>query len=159
LAPVKILLDIGDCFSIPLSDGTFAFAQYVSFHSKMGPLIRVFEVRSTTRSVEAIALRNARLLFPPIFVGLNPPVRSGRWKKIGNFAPEDFEFPKFRRSVSSLFSKGTHIDWQIWDGKSYESVGPLSADLIKLEIRGVHAYQDVEERILTGRNWVAELLD
>ena len=138
-----------------MADGTFAFAQYAFFHPKVGTLIRVFDVRSQTPTVEAIALKKAKLLFPPIFVGLNPPVRSGRWKKIGNFPPDDFEFPKFRCSLSSSFSKGTHTDWRIWDGESYEHVGPLSGDLRNLDIRSVHACQDVEERILTGRNWGA----
>jgi hypothetical protein len=97
------------------------------------------------------------LLFPPIFVGLNPPVRSGRWRRIGVLPVEDFTFPKFRSST--WLQPGIVTDWKIWDGESYEDAGVLPESLRSLEILVVHAYQDVEKRILTGRSWLAEGAD
>jgi len=151
---MKILLDPGDCFSVPLEDSTFAFGQYMLPHPKVGPLVRIFDFRSPTPNIRVDELRKAALLFPPVFVGLNPPVRSGRWKKIGAFPTEDFEFPMFRASL--LLKDGMNNDWKIWDGKTYVTIGTLSPEFEHLELKAVYPYQDLEERILTGRDWIQE---
>jgi len=153
---IRILLDPGDCFSIPLEDGTFAFGQYLLSHPKVGTLIRVFDLRSSTRDVAVDDLKRSKLLFAPIFVGLNPPVRSGRWKKVGAFPIEDdFEFPRFRASL--LLRDTENTDWKIWDGRSYTQLGRLTPEFKHLELKCVYAYGDVERRILTGRDWIADM--
>jgi hypothetical protein len=153
--PVKfrVLLEPGDCFSIPLRDGRFAFGQYVHLHPVYGTLIRVFDLIST-EVVPPEVLARASLRFPPIFVGLNPPVRMGRWRKIGHTPIDDFLFPKFRCSFERRI--GINHDWKIWDGERYEKVGDLPVEYRSLEFAGTYAYGDVEERILTGRNPFAE---
>jgi hypothetical protein len=147
--PVKILLDPGDCFSIPLTDGRLAFGQYICLHPQSGPLIRVFD-RISTDVVPLEELRSSGLRFPPVFVGLNPPIRTGRWRKIGNLPIAGFQFPRFRYSLQRR--KGVNHDWLIWDGNNYERVGDLPPECRSLETPGVWAYGDLEERILTGRN-------
>ncbi len=147
--PVRILLQPGDCFSIPLADGRLAFGQYVCQPEGSAPLIRVFDVTST-EVVSVATLKEAGLMFPPILVGLNPPVRIGRWRKIGNFPIDHFEFPKFRSTLTHI--KGTNHDWRIWDGETYENIGNLPPEYRSLEMTLVYAYGDVEERIVTGRN-------
>ena len=154
---VKILLDIGDCFRIPLNDRSFAFGQYVYCHPLMGPLVRIFALRSDTPDLPVGRLTGAPLLFPPIFVGLNPPVRLRRWQRIGTLPVGNFEFPRFR--ASSWLKPGPARDWRVWDGERYENIGDLRDDLRSLEILCVHAYEDVETRILTGKNWMADGLD
>jgi hypothetical protein len=147
--PLRILLEPGDCFSIPLPDGRFACGQYIQLHPLMGCLIRVFDLKLP----EPPVLKNVAFageLFPPIFVGLNPPVRQKRWKKIGNLPIHDFRWPRFRSSFSS--NKGVNDDWNIWDGKDYKHVGLLPEEGRKLEGLGVWPFDSVEERILTGRD-------
>jgi hypothetical protein len=147
---LKVLLQPGDCFSISLADGTFAFGQYLGLDRDVGHLIRVFDVIAGGDAVNLSVLRNAGLRFPPIAVGLNPPVRMKRWRKIGHFSVDHLPPPKFRRSVQHR--KGTNHDWQIWDGETWKRVGDLPPEYRCLEVSGVWAYGDVEERILTGRD-------
>jgi hypothetical protein len=144
---VKVLLKEGDVFSIPIEDGTHAFGQYVHFVPGFAPLIRVFDVRSISIPPLKV-IEGAKLLFPPVFVGLNPPVRMGRWKKIGSLSIADFRIPKFRSSVT--LRKGVNTDWKIWDENGYEKVGLLPPEYRSLELKCVWPYQSVEERIFTG---------
>jgi hypothetical protein len=150
---LKVLLAPGDCFSIPLPDGRFAFGQYLCFHERTGTLIQVFDVGSPDL-VPLERLTNAGLLFPPVSVGLNPPIRMGRWRKIGNIPVGELQFPKFRYSFGRV--KGVNHDWEIFDGEKYERVGDLPPEYRSLEMTGTYAYQAIEERILTGRNPFAE---
>jgi hypothetical protein len=146
---MKKLIRIGDCFSIPLADGTYAFAQYIYDHPTHGSLIRVFNKIEKTL-VTAEDLRHCTQMFPPVFVGLHPPIRAKRWHILGNLPIVGFVFPKFRFSFSH--QKGINHDWQIWDGTKYQHVGSLPPECKTLENIGIYAYGDLEERILTGRN-------
>lgn len=109
----------------------------------------MFDVISS-EIVSVDVLAKAGLLFPPISVGLNPPVRIKRWRKIGSFPVEGFECPKFRFSLEHR--RGINHDWHIWNGKNWEKVGDLPPEYRSLENSGIWAYVDVEERILTGWN-------
>jgi hypothetical protein len=153
--PIKLLLDPGDCFSIPIADSTFAFGQYVLYHPKAGPLVRIFDLRRLVADIDVNELRSAALAFPPVFVGLNPPLKSGRWKKVGAFPIEStFTFPRFRTSL--LLRDENNGDWKIWDGQSYSDLGALTPEFSDLEVKCVYAYGDLERRIQSGRDWIQE---
>jgi hypothetical protein len=137
---------VGDCFAIPLKDGGYAFCQYIAWNAEMGFLVRVFDVRSRT-ILTADQLRGKPPMFPPVFVGLRATLRSGRWKAIGNFGVEPFEFPRFRQTLAT--SGGVYHDWRIWDGSATRFVGELPPEDRNLELLCTWGDEALEERILT----------
>ena len=145
---MRILIKVGDCFSIPLPDGRFAGCQFVHWNAELGYLIRVFD-RITSESLDSTSgLEQAGLLFPPVFVGLRAPVRSGRWKRIGNIAVHDFEHPKFRETLGT--KPGTYHDWRVWDGRQTVKVGDLPSHMRSLELKLVWGDEALENRIISA---------
>lgn len=152
----SVLLNEGDVFSIPLPNGSYAFGQYLGVFDE-STLIRIFKWQSNViPSVEVFT--GAELLFPPIFVGINPPIRNGRWKRIGNLTLVDFKVPRFRQT--NWHKKGINTDWSIWSQEEgFKKLGLLPPEFRSLEVKGTWPYSSVEERILTGRNWYADGID
>jgi hypothetical protein len=93
----------GDFFELPLSDGRFAYGQYVFKDRKMGPLIQVFDLISENR-IQIEQLKTAYPLFPPIITGLFAAIRTGMWNVIGRKAVENFTYPNF---VSTFYDQKT----------------------------------------------------
>ncbi|MBC7927847.1 MAG: hypothetical protein H7039_19550 [Bryobacteraceae bacterium] len=146
---MKKLASIGECFAVPLANGNFGHVQYVYQHELLSCLIQVFDA-ITDSPTSAEHLVSARPLFPPIFVGLYPPVRSGRWRRMGYFVTIDFQFPLFRHRHGVL--GGLPPIWKLWDGLNYSDVQELTPEFMSLEVACVYSAVDVEERILTGEN-------
>jgi hypothetical protein len=144
----RTTLKIGDCFAIPLPDGSFAYCQYVYRHPEFGYLVRVFDKITPERLDTPVGLEGIGPLFAPVFVGLPASVRSGRWKRIGNMAVRDFVFPNFRITMGT--KPGTYHDWRIWDGTTTRMVGELPIPLRSLELQGVWGDEALEERISSG---------
>jgi hypothetical protein len=152
-------IKIGDCFSIPLPDGRKAFGQFVFLDERKpygcGALIRVFDL-ITRDDVQVEQLKAAGLLFPPVFVGLYASIRSGRWKVIGSFSVENFQFPQFR--CSNGYKPGKYHDWRIFDGEKKMLIGELPQEYRSLEMLGVWGDELLEERIVTGKCLDDEIL-
>ena len=149
-------IKIGDVYQIPLPNGHFAFAQYVYLHSLMGYLVRVFyhiqETGDTIPSPEQLLASGQR--FPPVFVGLVAAVRTGKWRRVGKFPVENFQFPVFR--TTSAAKLGIRDDWQLWDGECYRFVGKLPEEYRSFEIRQVWGLGNLAARIVGGRKWEEE---
>lgn len=144
----RTMIEVGDCFRIPLPNGRWAYCQFVHHNNELGFLVKVFDLITTEPMDSATDLRTAGLLFPPVFVGLRASVRSGRWKKIGNIVIDDFEFPKFRNTVGT--KPGTYNDWWIWDGTSTIKIGTLPKEMRSLELEQVWGDEALEQRIVNG---------
>jgi hypothetical protein len=145
-------LTIGDCLLIPLPDGRFAYGQYVFQESGVvghGILVKIFDL-ITDEVVPVERLQSVGELFPPVFVGLNVPLRSGRWKKIGNLPVKNFKYPKFKYTLGT--KPGKYNDWSIWDGEKHTFVGTLKPEQRYLEYLCVWGDELIEERIATGIN-------
>jgi hypothetical protein len=145
---MAIRLKIGDCFEIPLGDGRLAYCQHVSRNPELGFLVQVFDRLLPTPIGSVDELRGLSLLFPPVFVGLQATARSGRWRRIGNFAVIGFLFPMFRQTIGT--KPGTYYDWTIWDGQKTKRIGTLPIDLRALELKCVWGDEALEERIVNG---------
>src|SRR6187200_1734941 len=91
----------GDYIEIPLGDGRFGYAQYIHDDRRdgqgYGALVQVLDVISNER-VDPVELDGRGALFPPVFVGVAVPVKTGRWKVVGHaVAPPRRRF-RFRKT-------------------------------------------------------------
>lgn len=145
---------IGDVFAISLTEGRVAYAHYVYRHPEIGALVAVKSIIDDGRSsVETVI--SAANAFPPIFVGLNFPIRQRLWRRIGTGPVGEFTFPRFRKSITAAiggYAPGVYGDWRLWDGLSYEIIGFLPAEFLSLECEAVWPSDLVEKRIATGEN-------
>ncbi|OGO35715.1 MAG: hypothetical protein A2W35_01910 [Chloroflexi bacterium RBG_16_57_11] len=143
------MVKIGDVFEIPLSDGSFAYGQFVFKDSKIGPLIQIFDLISKNK-INIEQLGSVGSLFPPIITGLFAAIRTGMWKIIGRKAIKGFVYPNF---VSTFFDDRTGKAgvWFLWNGKESIRLGSrLPDEYKKLEYLMVWSPQDVVKRIETG---------
>jgi len=145
---------VGDVFSIPLSDGRCAYGQYVHRDTRMGPLVRVYDLVTRSPSSAAQILRDLRtsgLMFPPIFVGVGAAVRTEMWKVLGRLPVDDFVYPGFLRVYHERYVP--YGSWVLWDGQTDELLGEqLPEYLGDLELLIVWSPLDVVSRIETGEN-------
>ena len=150
----QVTLKVGDLFEIPLRDGRRAYGQYLHW-GKLGYLIRVFDAIST-EEMRVELLKTASQLFPPVYVGLRPAIRCGRWRLLGNIPVQGFVHPVFR-STNGL-EPGTYHDWHIWDGDTEVFVGELQPEHLELEFECSWGTDLLEQRIMTGEDWHRRLL-
>jgi hypothetical protein len=144
----RVKIEIGDCFLVPLSDGCWAYCQYLKQNEDLGYLVQVFD-RITQIPLNSVdELSGAGPLFPPVFVGLRASVRSGRWEKIGSMPVNEFIFPQFRTTMGT--KPGTYHDWRIWDGKNIVMIGNLPETMRCLELKQIWGDEGLEERIASG---------
>jgi hypothetical protein len=142
---------VGDLIEIPLSGNRKAFAQYVHWDAKVGPLIKVFDL-VTHEPLDVLAAgASARPLFPPVITGLFAAVRSGIWKTIGHLPVSEFTYPGF---VSTFWDQDTGLarDWFLWDGARSVRLGKdLPKEHRAKEYLVVWNPSDVVTRIETGQ--------
>lgn len=146
-----VRLKIGDCCVIPLPDGRFAYGQFVYFDRvcQYGYMLKVFDL-ITDKPATVRRLEGRKAMFPPVFVGLEAPVATGRWKLIGSMPVENFQYPRFR--VCHNDNPGSSHEWELWDGDGFRYLGKLPEKLRKLEYFGIWGGEILEERIATGVN-------
>ena len=139
---------IGDIFSIPLSNGGKAYAQYLHY-SKMGPIIQVFDLISAS-DVATDKLLLSKFMFPPVITGLFAAIAGRSWKVIGNHPIKNFVHPKF---ISTLYNQKTGKAgiWFLWDGEREIKIGSVLPEEYKnLEFLIVWNPMNVVHRIETG---------
>jgi hypothetical protein len=143
------MIKVGDVFEITLSDGRYAYGQYVFRDQKMGPIVQIFDLISEEH-VSIGQLGSVRSLFPPIITGLFAAIRTGMWKVIGRRPVEGFAYQNF---VSTLFDDktGKARIWFLWNGEKSIKLGPqLPKEYKNLEYLMVWNPPDVVKRIETG---------
>ena len=121
---------IGDCFLIPLSDGRFAYGQFVFWDHGNGPLSRIFAWVTET-PLPLTKVLTEKLMFPPVFIGFGSVFRDGRWRILGSLPVTEFVFPRFRSSFATR--PGKYHDWKIYDGENMIAVDDLSPPNRSLE--------------------------
>jgi hypothetical protein len=148
--PRRPRVKVGDVFEIPLSNGKFAYGQYVFADPKMGPLISVFD-HITEKSIDdPNELLGSSPKFPPVITGVGAAVRVGLWRVIGTLPITNFKYPKF---ISTFWDQhtGEASTWYMWDGEKYVRVGRKLPDKLRqLEFLVVWSPYDVMHRIETG---------
>ena len=156
----KRRIRVGDVFQIPLSDGRFAYGQYVYRDQKHGPIIRVFDfISEEEMEFERIRerLAQARLLFPPVITGVFAAVRTGMWKVIGNMPVNDFEYPNFLNVFDENFQPIS--DWFLVTKDKTIRLGKRLPQMYKnLELLVVWSPHDIVHRIETGENPYEEMI-
>lgn len=141
---------VGDYLQIPLSDGRYAYGQYVFWHESEGPLLQIFDLIAIS-PVAVNDLVGTKPLFPPIVTYLNHAVRTGRWQIIGSSPISRFAYPGF---ISGNPDKsGVIREWWYFDGKNEQRIGPKLPERLKgLEFQMLWSLESVEERIRTGHD-------
>ena len=125
-------------------------AHYVLADPNRGPFITVYR---GVASNEFESMEGYEYVLGPVLCGVNPPVRSGDWIKVGHTnPPEEFRLPMFL-----MMGIGKPPDdpplWWLFDGKSERPIGhDLHEDLRKLELLEVWSWDELEKRIRTGVN-------
>lgn len=147
----------GTVFLITLTDGRYAYGQYLD-KSKMGPLVRIFDV-ITENEIDPAELQGASLMFPPVITGLFAAIKSGLWKVTGSFPVKDFEFPNFISARHDSKAKRVGI-WYLWNGKDFLPLGnALPKQYKNLEQLIVWEPHNLMRRIEEGENPYSFLLE
>lgn len=146
-------LQLGDVLEIPLSDGQFAYAQYVFYHREppvYGPLVRVLEGKYRQRPAEFKSLIEG----PDQFVAFCPlqvPFRMGLWRIVAHEpVPERFgKLPLFK-AHNRNYETG-YTMWFLWDGRRSVKVGEsLPEAHWDLPVKQIVDYSLLVERIERG---------
>jgi hypothetical protein len=148
---MKILANIGDYLRIPLPDGRLAYGQYLHFHPLYATLVRITDLVTFEDAAEK-AIIAARDLFPPVFVGINVPLRQKLWTIVANRPITNFQMPLFKCRQGLEREAGRYKDWLLWDGKDYIPIGALPPEYRKLEYLVGWSSDGLEKRIATGIN-------
>jgi hypothetical protein len=139
--------EIGDVLEMRLGDGRYAYAQYVFWDERKGPLVQVFS-RVTEQQAAVDELRGTEPMFPPVLVGLWHAVRTGRWKVVGSLPVENFRYPLFRTGIPN---KDGRVDvWWLRDGTTETRIGALPEEYRALELLMGWSPLLLEERIQAG---------
>lgn len=137
----RILPRPGDVMCVLKREQSCVIGYYVKKWEKNGPLVEFYECPFGWTS-EA-GLSGCRKLFGPVLVGINPPVREGRWSIIGFIPITGYEPPLFLMMGPPL--------WWVYDGSNERPVGGrLPKEYHELELLEVFSYQLIEERIRDG---------
>ena len=152
-------LIIGDIFAIQLNNGKFAYGQYIYYdnyrpmgiseYTGHGCMVRIFDLMAD-EIVDVSEVMDKKEMSPPVFTGLTGAISKKRWKKIGHSLIKDFQYPKFRRTFG--IKPGKYDDWKIWDGIEMKFIGELPQEYRTLEILCVWGYENLEQRIETGKS-------
>lgn len=79
---MSAIANVGDIFAIGLPCWRVGYAQYVFHHPTMTALVVVKSLIDDGKaSLEAVMASSGK--FPPVFVGLNYPVRKNLWRRNG----------------------------------------------------------------------------
>ena len=139
-------LKLGQCFRIKVGELGHAYAQYVYFDKEYGPLFSLYDkIYLEQINMKDIISTTHRFLF---IGGIPGAIKKGWWVQIDQLPVPLFKYPKFRFTFSR--EPGVYVDWKIWDGKSLNFIGKLSANLRSLEFLCAWSPQALEKRLLTG---------
>lgn len=142
---------IGDVYCISLSNGKYAYAQFLKLDSH-GDLLRISNrISSTPRKLQDIG-DFSELRFSPVYVhDLISPLSSGEWTRIGNLPVIGYEPPPFKFSFSYSDPKDDFNFISIWNGKERVPIDANSRKLLpQYEMDMGYSYVHIEERILNG---------
>ncbi len=138
----------GDYFIISLADGRFSYGQYLYKCTHYGQMVQIF-AKITNSSIDILDIEINKMLFPPVFCGLDNAIRDGSWKIIGHKDIQNFKYPLFRAGNADL--KGKVHYWWIWDGTEDKEIGEnLPAKYRNLEQVIIWGSESLEERIEKG---------
>ena len=138
----------GDYFIISLADGRFAYGQYLHKCTHYGQMVQIFaDITNSPIDIQDVDI--TKMLFPPVFSGLDGAIRDGSWKIIGHADIQNFKYPLFRSGTADL--KGKIHYWWIWDGTENKEIGGnLPAKYRNLERKIIWGSEILEERIEKG---------
>lgn len=148
---------IGDVFELPLPDGRLAYAQCIHRDKPgevgFGILVRVLD-RLSDVPLSVPDLRDARSLFPPVYVGLLALMRLDRWKRIGRMPIPTEPLPRLRWRTGPEAGPGEYPDWYVLDleNATRTFVGRLTPELHRLEFQCAWGSEVLAERIAYGQN-------
>ena len=95
-------------------------------------------------------LKGRPLLFPPVFCGINPAIRSNKWTIIGHIPVDQFNYPGFISTLTN-FKTGEATTWYFWSGEQSIRLGKdLPEEYKKLEYLGTYPADFIVDRIMTG---------
>lgn len=140
-----VLPRVGDILRMPLPCGGFAYMQYVHFDEKTGPYVQVFDLVSPD-PLEEIEPGRLPNMFNPLQVGVNPPVRMGRWQVIANRPVIKFEYPTYLYGMPDKDNK-VHM-WYLLRRDKYSPLGSeIPPKYAHLERSGVINAEVLEKKI------------
>lgn len=135
---------VGDIILICLHDGHYYHGLYEYFDPDAGPYISVW--KSLTETYESPAF-----VFGPVLCGINPPVRSKRWRVVGTKTVGRWVRPDYLAIFPG--ARGHPTTWLLLHGKKCINLGrSVPSDFQELEMDIVWSAELIEERIPTGLN-------
>lgn len=145
---------------IPLSDDRKGFGRYLHREPSLGQVLQVYDVViKKNEEIDITLLKNAKDLFPPIFVGISGSIQHEIWKIVGYLPVENYTFPGVIEAHWDGNPPIVH-QWFFWDGNRSIRLGPKLPEEYKIyEWAGTYAAPDIAERIETGgESFVKELI-
>lgn len=144
------MVKVGDLFEITLTNERCAIGHFVYRDKNNGPFIQVFKYISDKKDFNIEKAIHANYMFPPVITGLGAAIRTGLWQIVGKKTVNDFVYPKF---ISAFWDDktGKVTNWFLYNGSSYEKLGPiLPVEYKNLEYLVVWSPHDIIYRIETG---------
>lgn len=145
---------IGDYYALPLSDGRWGHALYVTHEAPWGDFIQVLDIiRDSPSNIETLIAASA--LFPPVGTYVARSAKIGRWKYLGNCPTTPVPImPPMRTSPRMQCEKrpGQYQDWIVSSSTEWRAVGALPEELRALEVKVPWTAEQIAHRIMTGIN-------
>lgn len=136
----------GDVIRIGEFAGRLIIGHYVMADEDNGPLIQFFSC-DMEWSIET-GIPGCKELFCT-YVGVNPPIRSGRWQILGRITPPKHLKRKFL--MQGLYGKEERPTWWLYeDGKEKFIGADVPHELQELEVLSVWPWELLEDRFESG---------
>ncbi len=144
-------LKIGSVFSILSDRENNYIGHLLAVPERMGPVVQVYEAGQVD-PFHCEQLKNFSRPFGPVIVGINPMIRSKKWRVIGFCEPPVDTNPQFLYTMR--WAKGLIPKWYLVDtrGNETELGNVVPPNLRQLELFAGISGERLENRLLTGLN-------
>lgn len=139
----------GDILQVGVFGGKLIVGHYIMADEDNGPLVQFYAC--PVNWVLGEELDRCAKLYQPLYVGLNPPVRLGRWAILGGVEPTGQADRKYL--MRGVYRKGDQPTWWLYDNGRETQIGAeVPNDLQNLEVLSILPWQLLEERFEFGHN-------
>ena len=144
----------GNIYQIPLSDGRFAYCQYLATQSQYPDPIgkqcaffrQIFE-----KPVDVEQIDMTLLFCPLLFVQLSAAIKEASWTLVGRKDPLEYDLPTYRHTPQIVSGqRGKLRGWMLISPSQRTYVDQLPDECRELEFYWSSGYVGLDRRLRTG---------